>query len=55
MLKKKSETNWKPILQHDEIFSKDIWNTIYRICFKNVADNNIIWLQYKTLFNILGT
>ena len=52
---KKSETKWKPILQHDAIFSKDIWDTIYRICFKTIADNNIKWFQYRILFNILGT
>ena len=52
---KKSETKWKPILQHDEIFSKDIWNTIYRICFKTIADNNIKWFQYRILLNILCT
>ena len=54
-VEKKSETKWKPILQHDQIFSKDIWNTIYRICFKTIADNNIEWFQYRTCFNILGT
>ena len=56
MLKKNlKQIGTRPILQHDEFFSKDIWNTIYSICFKTIADNNIIWFQYKALFNILGT
>ena len=31
------------------------WKKIYKICFKSLNDNNIIWLQYKILQRILGT
>ena len=50
-----SEKIWKPILQQDEIFSKDIWTIIYKICFKTTSNNYIIWFQYRVLYNILGT
>lgn len=49
------ETTWKPVLQNDEFDSKQIWSTIYKVCFKTIADNYIIWFQYKVLYNILGT
>ena len=31
------------------------WNQIYKICFYTVQDNELIWLQYRILHQILGT
>ena len=30
------------------------WKTIYKICFKTLQDNYLVWLQYKILNRILG-
>ena len=39
-----------------DIFTDNFsWKKIYKICFKSLNDNNIIWLQYKILQRILGT
>ena len=35
--------------------SKDKWNLIFRICFKTIKNNDIIWMQYRVLYRILGT
>ena len=49
------ERTWKSILQYDAILFKAIWSIIYKVCFKAIEDNYIIWFQYKILYNILGT
>ena len=48
------ERTWNPILQYDAISLKDIWSIIYKICFKTLEDNYIIWFQYKILYNIFA-
>ena len=39
----------------DLALNDKIWHTIYKICFKTVCDNSVIWFQYKILFGILAT
>ena len=34
---------------------KDIWKQIFRVCFKAIKDNDLIWMQYRVLYRILGT
>ena len=34
---------------------ESMWKQIYRICFRSIKDNSIIWLQYRILHRILGT
>ena len=36
-------------------FSRDEWRKIFNICFKAIQDNNIVWLQYRIIYRILGT
>ena len=43
---------WNRTLNLD--FDDKQWKVIYKICFKSVQDNYLIWLQYKILNNILG-
>ena len=31
------------------------WETIYRVCFRSIPDNNIVWFQYRIMYRILGT
>ena len=31
------------------------WKTLFSICFKTVANNNLIWFQLKLIYRILGT
>ena len=31
------------------------WKSIFRICFKTVEDNELIWFQYRLINRILGT
>ena len=38
-----------------EITLKERWESIYKICFYSVLDNDLIWFQYRVLFKILGT
>ena len=33
----------------------DKWLMIYKVCFKTVEDNELIWFQYRILYKILGT
>ena len=44
---------WEKILQIN-IELKE-WKNIHLTCFKTILDNQIIWLQYRILHNILGT
>ena len=46
---------WNNLLYNDGMLTERVWCSIYKICFKTIADNNIIWFQYKILFNILST
>lgn len=46
-------TKWNYLL--DEAENQQQWKIIFDVCFKSVADNSVIWLQYKILFNILST
>ena len=32
-----------------------VWENIHLTCFITILDNQIIWLQYRILHNILGT
>ena len=34
---------------------EEFWRAIYKICFKSVQDNDLIWLQYMIIQNILPT
>ena len=36
-------------------FEESQWYKIFKICFKVVKDNNIIWFQYRLIHRILGT
>ena len=33
----------------------DMWKRIFQVCFKTIKDNDLIWVQYKVLYRILGT
>ena len=33
----------------------DMWKRIFQVCFKIIKDNDLIWMQYKVLYRILGT
>ena len=44
---------WENLLQIN-IELKE-WKNIHLACFKTILDNQIIWLQYRILRNILGT
>ena len=35
--------------------NEKICHTIYKICFKTIYDNSVIWFQYKIIFGILAT
>ena len=35
--------------------SADMWKQIFRVCFKTLKDNDLIWMQYKVINRILGT
>ena len=50
-LKYKGKWNSELDLQID----KFTWRHIFYICFKSVYNNDLVWLQYKTLHRILGT
>ena len=50
----------KPIYSYwEESFRTQIsisdWQKIFKICFKTVKDNFLVWSQYRTLYRILGT
>ena len=51
------ETMWSKLVSNEnlEITLKERWESIYKICFYSVLDNNLIWFQYRVLFKILGT
>ena len=53
---KKEQTNcelkWSKALS---INNEDIWPTVYKICFKSISDNALVWFQYSLLYNILNT
>ena len=53
---KKEQTNcelkWSQALS---INNDDIWPTVYKICFKSISDNVLVWFQYRLLYNILNT
>ena len=34
---------------------KDMWKQIFRVCFKAIKDNDLIWIQCRVLYRILGT
>ena len=42
---------WRSIISTNN----DIWKIIFRMCFKSILDNSVIWFQYKIPFNILPT
>ena len=33
----------------------DMWKQIFQVCFKTIKDNDLIWMQHKVLYRILGT
>ena len=32
-----------------------MWKQIFRVCFKTIKDNDLIWMQDRVLYRILGT
>ena len=50
---RKCEVKWEG--KFNLALNDKIWHTIYRICFKTIYDNSVIWFQYKIIFGILGT
>ena len=34
---------------------EDTWQNVFKICFKLIQDNNLIWFQYQILHRIFGT
>ena len=51
------ETIWQELLlsqiSKDELPAK--FRLIYKLCFKTIHDNELIWFQYRILYKILGT
>ena len=43
--------------EHDlkTVISPEHWDSAFRICFKTLTDNYLVWHQYKILTRILGT
>ena len=35
--------------------NKNMWKQIFRVCFKTVKNNDLIWMQYRVIYRILGT
>ena len=31
-------------------FDDEIWNTIFKICFTSVTNNDLIWFQVKVIY-----
>ena len=50
---RKCEVHWDG--KFNLALNAKIWHIIYRMCFKTIYDNSVIWFQYKILFRILGT
>ena len=50
---RKCEVKWEG--KFNLALNDKMWHTIYRICFKTIYDNSVIWFQYKIIFGILGT
>ena len=48
-----SYSSWEQKLQQK--ISITTWKTIFRNCFKTIADNELIWFQYRLINRILGT
>ena len=51
------ETIWQDLLlsQYQETELTDKFKLMYKICFKIIDDNDLIWFQYRILYKILGT
>ena len=53
------QNNHSMKLRWNEEFQTQIdnntWKTLFSICFKTVANNNLIWFQLKFIYRILGT
>ena len=49
----KSKSKWERDLELT--LNEQIWRIIFKICFKSVCDNTIVWFQYKIIHRILGT
>ena len=53
------QNNHSMKLRWNEEFQTQIdnntWKTLFSICFKTVANNNLIWFQLKLIYRILGT
>ena len=51
------ENIWQPLLltQYCEAELADKFKLLYKICFKTIEDNELIWFQYRILYKILGT
>ena len=47
----KNAWNNELIINIDE----DTWQKAFKICFKWIQDNNLIWFQYRLLHRFLGT
>ena len=44
---------WKNVF--DLSASENTWRYIFKICYKTVKDNDLIWFQIRVLYKILGT
>ena len=47
-----NHSTWAQKLQIEINF--DMWKIVYKACFKTLQDNDLIWMQYRILNNILG-
>ena len=47
------KVKWERIINNN--ISDKEWTIIYKHCFKSIEDNEIIWLQYRIVNQILGT
>ena len=55
--KNENQTSYYSYWEHklkQEISSNE-WKNIYRICFKTIEDNELIWFQYRLINRISGT
>ena len=43
---------WNTILEHELEIN---FGKVFKVCFKTVKDNYLIWLQYKIIYQIIGT
>ena len=51
------ETIWMNLIRNADINTQndEKWKQVYKVCFYSINDNDVIWLQYRILYKILGT